>query len=383
MKSTKTDHRLQIEKPMCSQNTEKARFRRAIRRPECFQNASSSGCQSVIHMPSRCAPEAGVTCSTSSVVVVTMRVSLRGRLSAGCVPHMPTGGSVRPQSRSGRDQSPCLCPSGGGPWSRGRRTSSGARCALRECVMDVLDLTGAAAERELHPTELIAILDHIPAVVACWDADLINLFAGRTFAGWFDTTPERIRGMHLRTSSAPRRSPSGKPRFVLRWPAYRSNLNGSWSTTRAASVTCSSNSSLGSSTWSRTAASRSALTSPHTSRPPSRPERPPRHLPSCRIATDRRPRQRAGDASALHGRPRAQRFVAARIAGSARTSSPGHRRNRDGDQSPAVTATAVPCGRHPRGDRPSEFVTDFGHRTQSSRPHAVAPTPRTGRGNGT
>ncbi len=64
--------------------------------------------------------------------------------------------------------------------------------------MDVLDLTGAVAEWELHSTELIAILDHIPAIVACWDADLVNLFAGRTFADWFDTTPEQIRGRHLR-----------------------------------------------------------------------------------------------------------------------------------------------------------------------------------------
>ena len=64
--------------------------------------------------------------------------------------------------------------------------------------MDVMDLTEAVAERELHSTELIAILDHVPAIVACWDADLINLFAGRTFAQWLGTSPDQIRGKHLR-----------------------------------------------------------------------------------------------------------------------------------------------------------------------------------------
>src|SRR4051794_41946361 len=50
-KSTITDHRLQIEKPMCSENTEKNRLRRATRRPVDAQNAGSSGRQSSIHRP--------------------------------------------------------------------------------------------------------------------------------------------------------------------------------------------------------------------------------------------------------------------------------------------------------------------------------------------
>ena len=49
--STSTDHRLQIEKPMCSEKTEKNRLRRATRRPVDSQNSGSSGRQSSIQRP--------------------------------------------------------------------------------------------------------------------------------------------------------------------------------------------------------------------------------------------------------------------------------------------------------------------------------------------
>ncbi|CAM5279001.1 hypothetical protein STANM309S_02198 [Streptomyces tanashiensis] len=51
MKRTMTDQRLQIEKPMCSERTEKRRFRRAIRSPFSRQKVSSSGSQRLIQRP--------------------------------------------------------------------------------------------------------------------------------------------------------------------------------------------------------------------------------------------------------------------------------------------------------------------------------------------
>src|SRR5215210_156627 len=49
--STITDHRLQIENPMCSEKIEKNRLRRATRLPVDCQNSGSSGRQSSIHRP--------------------------------------------------------------------------------------------------------------------------------------------------------------------------------------------------------------------------------------------------------------------------------------------------------------------------------------------
>ena len=51
MNSTITDHRLQMENPMCSDSTENTRFRRAIRSPVASQNSASSGSHRSIHRP--------------------------------------------------------------------------------------------------------------------------------------------------------------------------------------------------------------------------------------------------------------------------------------------------------------------------------------------
>ncbi len=51
MKSTITDHRVQIENPMCSERTEKNRLRRATFSPVSFQNVSSSGSHCSIQRP--------------------------------------------------------------------------------------------------------------------------------------------------------------------------------------------------------------------------------------------------------------------------------------------------------------------------------------------
>ncbi len=51
MKRTITDHSDQMENPMCSETTEKRRFRIAIRSPFSFQKVSFSGSHSWIHRP--------------------------------------------------------------------------------------------------------------------------------------------------------------------------------------------------------------------------------------------------------------------------------------------------------------------------------------------
>ncbi|TWG03459.1 hypothetical protein FHX80_111886 [Streptomyces brevispora] len=51
MNRTITDHRVQTEKPMCSERTENQRFRRAIRSPFSRQKVSSSGSHCSIQRP--------------------------------------------------------------------------------------------------------------------------------------------------------------------------------------------------------------------------------------------------------------------------------------------------------------------------------------------
>src|SRR5947209_6468522 len=59
---TSADHRLQIEKPMCSEKIEKIRLRLATREPPLAQNVGSSGDQSSIHRPLReCVPGGGAS----------------------------------------------------------------------------------------------------------------------------------------------------------------------------------------------------------------------------------------------------------------------------------------------------------------------------------
>jgi hypothetical protein len=65
-KSTKTDQRLQTEKPMCSERIEKARLRRATRSPVSAQNVGSSGRQSSI----QCGRARVVTVGVAEGVVI-------------------------------------------------------------------------------------------------------------------------------------------------------------------------------------------------------------------------------------------------------------------------------------------------------------------------
>lgn len=53
----------------------------------------------------------------------------------------------------------------------------------------------AALDQTLH--DLRSIVDALPSMIAYWDAGLRNKMANRAYAGWFGTTPERLRGSHL------------------------------------------------------------------------------------------------------------------------------------------------------------------------------------------
>src|SRR4051794_38095925 len=69
-KSTSTDQMLQMEKPMCSEAMEKARFRRATRSPVDFQKTGSSGRHSSIHLLERAAAGRSVRVDEIAVVVI-------------------------------------------------------------------------------------------------------------------------------------------------------------------------------------------------------------------------------------------------------------------------------------------------------------------------
>ena len=50
----------------------------------------------------------------------------------------------------------------------------------------------------LSTTQLLRMLDHLPGMVAWWDADLRNRFTNWTYADFVGSTPERLVGRHLR-----------------------------------------------------------------------------------------------------------------------------------------------------------------------------------------
>src|SRR4051812_49609479 len=91
--STSTDHRLQTEKPTCSEKIEKNRLRRATRRPGDSQNSGSSGRQSSIH------PRRGTDGGAAGTVVDGVVVD-GGRGGAGMQRRAPRG--ISPPSPRGR-----------------------------------------------------------------------------------------------------------------------------------------------------------------------------------------------------------------------------------------------------------------------------------------
>ena len=68
--STSTDHRLQIEKPMCSEKIEKNRLRRATFLPVDSQNWGSSGRQSSIQFRGRPVARGGAATVFGGALVV-------------------------------------------------------------------------------------------------------------------------------------------------------------------------------------------------------------------------------------------------------------------------------------------------------------------------
>jgi diguanylate cyclase (GGDEF)-like protein/PAS domain S-box-containing protein len=54
-------------------------------------------------------------------------------------------------------------------------------------------LTSEAIELD----RLHRMLDHLPAAIAYWDADLRNVFANHAHIEWFGMTPDQIRGLHV------------------------------------------------------------------------------------------------------------------------------------------------------------------------------------------
>jgi hypothetical protein len=71
MKSTRTDHNVHMENPMCSDSTEKKRFRRATLSPLSRQKVSSSGSHSSIQRPLR--PLAGLAVLGAVMGASTLR----------------------------------------------------------------------------------------------------------------------------------------------------------------------------------------------------------------------------------------------------------------------------------------------------------------------
>ena len=67
--------------------------------------------------------------------------------------------------------------------------------------------------------DLQAVLDHLPAVIGYWDANLINRFANPAYQTWFGLEPNQIYGMHLRDVI-------GEERYRLNLPYIEGVLRG-------------------------------------------------------------------------------------------------------------------------------------------------------------
>lgn len=57
---------------------------------------------------------------------------------------------------------------------------------------------------DLASSELVALLDHLPAMVALWDEDRRNRFANRAYVEWFGIAPEDMQGMHIKDLLGPK-----------------------------------------------------------------------------------------------------------------------------------------------------------------------------------
>ncbi|QNM95404.1 putative bifunctional diguanylate cyclase/phosphodiesterase [Chitinimonas koreensis] len=67
--------------------------------------------------------------------------------------------------------------------------------------------------------DIQAIIDHVPALIGYWDAELRNRFANSAYTPWFGLPPSQIRGKHLREVI-------GDVRFIADSPHIQGALRG-------------------------------------------------------------------------------------------------------------------------------------------------------------
>jgi len=77
-------------------------------------------------------------------------------------------------------------------------------------------------ERALHKSEanLHTVLDHMPAMIAYWNADLHNEFGNNAYEEWFGISPAQMRGRHIREVI-------GEELYALNKPYIQGALRGS------------------------------------------------------------------------------------------------------------------------------------------------------------
>ena len=93
------------------------------------------------------------------------------------------------------------------------RAEIGEREAAQQALKaSVADLARARADVQ-------AVIDHTPALVVYWDADLVNRFTNRASYDWLGLAPEQVQGMHMVDLV-------GRRRFALHEPRVRAVLRG-------------------------------------------------------------------------------------------------------------------------------------------------------------
>ncbi len=86
---------------------------------------------------------------------------------------------------------------------------------------------------------LYRMLDHLPAAIAYWDADLRNVFANRAHIEWFGMTPDQMRGLHVREVMGDVRYALARPYLEAAMSGVaQSYCNGLSTTYKAASAPC-------------------------------------------------------------------------------------------------------------------------------------------------
>jgi PAS domain S-box-containing protein len=89
--------------------------------------------------------------------------------------------------------------------------------------LDITEKRRLAEEAENHRKMLNEIIDSIPAAVSFWDGrdihNIFNVFSNSTYAGMYETTPDKLVGMHVRDLL-------GKAIYEEHWPKMVEARNG-------------------------------------------------------------------------------------------------------------------------------------------------------------